>query len=107
MDNTETRNEILKRINVIKYRKTKRIMTALSIALIITAGGLVYSMGTGISSEIAAEGNRYFGTLMLIPKGGNVILSCVLCFVLGIVLASMIFVSRKLKKMKKETGQKS
>ena len=101
MNMIESRNEILDRISAIKYKRLKKIMNTLSVFLILTVGGLVYSLGTAAHMEEAAEANPYFGTLMLVPQSGSALLTTVLCFLLGCILTSMIFVSADMRRQKK------
>lgn len=104
MNMEESREEILNRIRTIQYKRLKKILNALSVFLILTVGGLVYSLGTTVRMEEAAEANPYFGTLMLVPQSGSALLTAILCFLLGCIITSMVFIAADLRRYAKENN---
>lgn len=97
MNIAESRENILARIRDIKYKRLKKIMNALSAFLVLTVGGLVYSLGTATHMAEAAEANPYFGTLMLVPQSESSLITAFLCFLLGCILTSMVFIAAELR----------
>lgn len=97
MNVEESRNEILKRMRMIKRNRLKRMMNALTVCLVLSVGGLILSLDSvaGIDPD---TWNLSLGSLMLTSKSGLSMLAIILGIISLLILACMLFISYRLRK---------
>lgn len=102
MNIKETREEILKRANVIRERQQRRLVRVMQGALAVLIIALVITVQFLPVSKMQGEMDGYYGTLTLGSELGAYIIVGIICFLIGVFITLLAIKTRENNKNKRK-----